>query len=150
MIFRINLNSISHRNQLFGNFPELLQKKGWWKKEKKKCWNGRNILSFFKTYILPKPHLRYLFIRILTLSRLSVFWTFTSTASLTLCLKNIILENHKQPSWGVLRKRCSENMQEIYGRTPMPKCGFNKVAKQLWNGCFSVPLCIPFSGSHSF
>ena len=56
----------------------------------------------------------------------------------------------KQSSRGVLRKRCSENMQEIYGRTPMPKCGFNKVAKQLWNGCFSVPLCIPFSGSHSF
>ena len=53
----------------------------------------------------------------------------------------------KQPSRGVLRKRCSENMQEIYGRTPMPKCGFNKVAKQLWNGCFSVPLCIPFSGN---
>ena len=31
----------------------------------------------------------------------------------------------------VLRKRCSENMQQIYRRTtPMPKCDFNKVAKQ--------------------
>ena len=29
----------------------------------------------------------------------------------------------------VLRKRCSENMQQIYKRTPMPKCGFNKVEK---------------------
>ena len=39
----------------------------------------------------------------------------------------------KQPFRGVLRKRCSENMQQIY-RTPIPKCDFNKVAKQLyWN-----------------
>ena len=27
----------------------------------------------------------------------------------------------KQPSRGVLMKRCSENMQQIYRRTPMPK-----------------------------
>ena len=40
----------------------------------------------------------------------------------------------KQPPKGVSRKRCSENMQQIYRRTPMPKCDFNKVAKQLnWN-----------------
>ena len=40
----------------------------------------------------------------------------------------------KQPPTGVLRKRCSEKMQQIYRRTPMPKCNFNKVAKQLyWN-----------------
>ena len=37
----------------------------------------------------------------------------------------------KQPSRGVLRKRCSENMLQIYRRTPMPKCDFNKVRKQL-------------------
>ena len=31
-------------------------------------------------------------------------------------------------------KRCSENIQQIYRRTPMAKCDFNKVAKQLyWN-----------------
>ena len=35
----------------------------------------------------------------------------------------------KQPSRGVLRKRCSENMQQIYRRTPMPTCDFNKVTK---------------------
>ena len=34
----------------------------------------------------------------------------------------------KQPSGGVLRKRCSENMQQIYRRIPMSKCDFNKVA----------------------
>ena len=31
-------------------------------------------------------------------------------------------------------KRCSENMQQIYMRTPMSKCDFNKVTKQVyWN-----------------
>ena len=35
----------------------------------------------------------------------------------------------KQPVRVVLRKRCSENMQQIYKRTPMLKCAFNKVAK---------------------
>ena len=34
----------------------------------------------------------------------------------------------KQPFKGALRKRCFENMQQIYRRTPMPKCDFNKVA----------------------
>ena len=37
----------------------------------------------------------------------------------------------KQPSRGVLRKRCSENMQQIYRRTPMPKCDFNNITLQL-------------------
>ena len=37
----------------------------------------------------------------------------------------------KQPSRDVLRKRCSENMQQIYRRTPMPKCYFNNIALQL-------------------
>ena len=39
---------------------------------------------------------------------------------------------HKQHSTCVLRKRCSENMQQIYKRLPMPKCDFNKVALQLY------------------
>ena len=34
----------------------------------------------------------------------------------------------KQPPRGVPRKRYSENMQQIYRRTPTPKCDFNKVA----------------------
>ena len=38
----------------------------------------------------------------------------------------------KQPSRGVRKKRCSENMQQIYRTTPMPKCDFNKVALQLY------------------
>ena len=38
----------------------------------------------------------------------------------------------KQPSRGVLIKRCSENMQQIYRRTLMPKSNFSEVAKQLY------------------
>ena len=42
--------------------------------------------------------------------------------------------HHKQPSKGFLRERCSENMQNIYRRTPIPKRDFNNTAKQLyWN-----------------
>ena len=29
-------------------------------------------------------------------------------------------------------KKCSEKMQQIYKRKPMPKSNFNKVAKQLY------------------
>ena len=40
----------------------------------------------------------------------------------------------KQPSSAVLTKKCSENMPQIYRRTPIPKCNFNKVVKHLyWN-----------------
>ena len=37
----------------------------------------------------------------------------------------------KQPFRGVFIKRCSENIQQFYKRTPMPKCDFNKVAIQV-------------------
>ena len=32
---------------------------------------------------------------------------------------------------GALMKGCSENLQQIYKRTPKPKCDFNKVAQLL-------------------
>ena len=35
----------------------------------------------------------------------------------------------KQSSRCVVSKRCSENLQQIYRRTSMPKCDFNNVAK---------------------
>ena len=52
-------------------------------------------------------------------------------------------------STGILRKMCSENMQQIYRRIPIAKCDFNKVAKiTLWHGCSPVNLMhnfrIPF------
>ena len=42
----------------------------------------------------------------------------TSTATGLVVLKNL----RKKSSRGVLKKRCSENKQQIYRRTPMPKC----------------------------
>ena len=38
----------------------------------------------------------------------------------------------KKPCRGVPIGRCSEYMQQIYRRTPMPKCDFEKVAEQLY------------------
>ena len=38
------------------------------------------------------------------------------------------LKVQKHPPRGVLKERYSENMQQIYRRTHMPKCDFNKVA----------------------
>ena len=42
----------------------------------------------------------------------------TSTATGLVVLENL----RKKSSRGVLKKRCSENKQQIYRRTPMPKC----------------------------
>ena len=57
-------------------------------------------------------------------------------------------KNQKQPSRGILRKRCSENIQQIYRRTPMPKCDFNKVLG-LVHWCFGIgallSVCCIFS-----
>ena len=41
-------------------------------------------------------------------------------------LKTKLLEISETAAQGVLRKKCSENMQQIYRRTPMLKCYFNK------------------------
>ena len=47
-------------------------------------------------------------------------------------------KKQKQSFKGVLRKRCSENMQQVYRRKPMPKCHFNKVALRLLHGSSPV------------
>ena len=52
----------------------------------------------------------------------------------------------KQRSRGVLRKRYSENMLQIYRRTPMTKCDFKKVAKQL----YFRHVCSPVTLRHIF
>ena len=48
----------------------------------------------------------------------------------------------KQPSSGILTKRCSENIQQIYRRTPMPKCDLqsNFIEITLWYVCCPVNL----------
>ena len=70
-----------------------------------------------------------------------------------LAKQRMTTSSQKQPSRGVLKKSCSKNIQQIYRRTPMPKCDFNKVGKQLcWifsehlflrtplGGCFCIAL----------
>ena len=43
-------------------------------------------------------------------------------------------------------QRCSENMQQFYRRTPIPKCDFNKVVKQLyWDHTSTWVLCSKFA-----
>ena len=67
--------------------------------------------------------------------------TWFSSSVIRICSALILLLNaccwfdcHKQAHWGVPRKKCSENMQQIYSRTLMPQCDFNKVALQrYWN-----------------
>ena len=67
------------------------------------------------------------------LYRVSSFKTKLSRKS-TRKVWSILKNLQKQRFRGVLRKRCSENMRQIYRRTPMPNCNFNKVALQLyWN-----------------
>ena len=61
---------------------------------------------------------------------------------------NLVRSSHPD----VPRNRCSENMQQIYRRTTMQKCDFNKVAKQLyWNhtsaGLFSCKFAAYFQNS---
>ena len=76
-------------------------------------------------------------------------WYYPTTENLwisTNVLEKVIVDKHflhfyitkkykfisqKQPSRGVLTKRCSGNMQQIYRGTPITKCDFNKVAKQV-------------------
>ena len=60
-------------------------------------------------------------------------------------LLNTTNNRQMQPSIGVLKKRCSENMQHIYRRTPMPKCDFNKVAFQrYWNHTLACVFPVNF------
>ena len=81
----------------------------------------------------------------------SIFiWFYVLLHNLIVLGLNLILNRlrqiftvQKQPSRGVLKQRCSENMQQIYRRTPMPKCYFNKVAtvlKSLRHVCSPVNL----------
>ena len=44
---------------------------------------------------------------------------------------HISLNAFKKWPLGFLRKEYSENMQQVYKRTPMPKCDFNEAAIQL-------------------
>ena len=75
-------------------------------------------------------------------SAFEMTWILTSKVEhckhIATCFKNMELQ--KQPSRGVLRKRCSENMQQIYKRTPMPKCPCRTLMPLLSFLIFSVVI----------
>ena len=56
--------------------------------------------------------------------------TYQNNRSIRTILFKQIYDIQKQPFRGVLKKMCSENTQQIYRRTSMPKCDFNKIALQ--------------------
>ena len=67
---------------------------------------------------------------------LSFLWALLKLLGLvSLIITQMLMGSfEKQPSRRVFRKRCSENMQQIYRRTSMFKYDFNKIANQLyWN-----------------
>ena len=64
---------------------------------------------------------------------------------------NVFLEPykfHNQPPRGVLKKSYSENMQQIYRITPIPKCDFNKVVLQLVSEVSGLIECFMVSGKN--
>ena len=63
-------------------------------------------------------------------------------------LYQVFFKDQKQPSIGVLRKRCSENMQQVYRRTPMPKCDF-KVENHTSAWVFSYKFLAYFQNTFS-
>ena len=73
------------------------------------------------------------------------FWKTSFSSLCVYCLSAFSLIQ-TQISIGVLIKMCSENMQQIYRRRPIPKCDFNKIAKQLyWNGNLAGVFCYKFA-----
>ena len=63
-------------------------------------------------------------------------------------------KGQKQPFRCVLRKKCFENMQQIYKRKSMSKCDFNKVVLQsYWNQTsawvFSCKFAVYFQNTFS-
>ena len=93
---------------------------------------------------------------LITIKRIKLFFSIFFACNLTWwdfanswCLCNIfdaLKDLSKQPLRGVLRKKCSENMQQISWGASMPKCDFNKVALQLyWNPTSAWMFSIKFA-----
>ena len=77
--------------------------------------------------IVSQPHFVYDLLRKIFLMLFSINCS-NLIACLSLLLEimvNICTRIEKQPSTDVLKKRCSENMQQIYRRTPMLMSDFN-------------------------
>ena len=80
----------------------------------------------------------FLFFAVARIALVSVTWYATYAPQwLNTVLKTPLGFIQKQPFIGVLIKRCIENKQQLYKRTPMSKCNFAvqklQVAKQSYN-----------------
>ena len=65
----------------------------------------------------------------------SVFKVLSLSTEMQFSTDLALMNTQPQPEAALqrcLKKRCSENMQQIYRRAPMPKCDFNNVSKQLY------------------
>ena len=107
----------------------------------RRCLYKKSLYSFFAflfTHFTPMLH-SYTFLkmsenqRFFSFLKAKKFLLDSCVRLLCLIFDLIILKlgtTQKQPSRGVLRKRCSENVKQIYKRTPMTNCDFNTVALQ--------------------
>ena len=91
------------------------------------------LLSFSCLIFLSFPNYLYHFgepriiFTIISVELVVLFLEATKKPSVNISPKFFKFKMQKQPFRGVPRKKCSENMQAIYRRTPMPKCDFTKV-----------------------
>ena len=101
---------------------------------------GHNILELYNVLVQVCRSLRLLS---------NLFWSnFCQVLVNSYMYIYIYIKEHlsiKKSYFRVLKKRCSENMQQIYRRTPLPKCDLNRVTLQLywnrtWHGCSLVNL----------
>ena len=83
---------------------------------------------FLFFYIRPWTIVYFLCLAYLILDFTKFSWDNTQRCSFYLGILSYCNVFQKQPFRGVFEKRCSENMEQIYSRKPMPKCHFNKVA----------------------
>ena len=118
------------------------------------------LLSFSCLIFLSFPNYLYYFeepgiiFTIISIELVVLFLEATSKPSVNISPKFFKFKMQKQPFRGVPRKKCSENMQAIYGRTPMLKCDFIKVFLRLyWNHTsawvFSCAFAVYFQNTFS-
>ena len=84
------------------------------------CWS-----VFFKRNIRKTLQHRYFPVKIAKFLR-----TFFFYGNLPVVASWSQIYRSSHPKVFLRKQRCSENAQQIYRRTPMPRCDFNKVAKQ--------------------
>ena len=101
------------------------------------CWNKAYESAKYSQALLHLPFRCSLFDELASTNKIIAMFTMIffiycrdKLRRITKLSKRVNLQ--KQPSRGALKRRCSEIMQHIYRRTHIPKCDFNKAAKQLY------------------